>query len=98
MVIYGGDDQTTDEVGGLGDLWIYSPRAQLSRSDPNHELEDEWQVYTHAPLTIMIRATRETVGHGHTHTHRTMTHIMPSCNEKDATDGVRFEICERKLT
>ncbi|CAN0040481.1 unnamed protein product, partial [Sphacelaria rigidula] len=43
MVIYGGDDQTTNEVGGLGDLWIYSPRAQLSRSDPNHELEDEWQ-------------------------------------------------------
>ncbi|CAM9797370.1 unnamed protein product, partial [Scytosiphon promiscuus] len=51
LVVYGGDDQTTNLVGGLGDLWVYSPRGTKSYlhadgedySDPN--ARDEWKSY-----------------------------------------------------
>ncbi|CAM9715183.1 unnamed protein product, partial [Laminaria digitata] len=46
LVIYGGDDQTTNEVGGLGDLWVYSPWA--SRTNVHAKggpIADEWTYY-----------------------------------------------------
>ncbi|CAM9432539.1 unnamed protein product [Ectocarpus sp. 6 AP-2014] len=53
LVVYGGDDQTTNQVGGLGDLWVFSPRGSRSRlhaseKDYSYDASDrrsEWTEY-----------------------------------------------------
>lgn len=45
LVVYGGDDQTTNQVGGLGDLWVYSPRGGGSRLNKGERYdENDWTV------------------------------------------------------
>lgn len=55
LVLYGGDDQTTNEIGALGDLWMYSPRTKNDDHDHDHAsdqlAEDEWQVDPSPPLS-----------------------------------------------
>ncbi|CAM9724991.1 unnamed protein product [Pylaiella littoralis] len=60
LVVYGGDDQTTNEVGGLGDLWVYHPgvgaeswlktdnaRPKILDGGDDDSVEDnDWTEYT----------------------------------------------------
>eukprot|EP00903_Cladosiphon_okamuranus_P007945 g7670.t1 len=51
LIVYGGDDQTTNQVGGLGDLWVYSPRGASSRLHAggyydDSATNDDWKAYT----------------------------------------------------
>lgn len=45
LVVYGGDDQTTNEIGGLGDLWVYSPKTSRPHAGrAGASMMDEWKV------------------------------------------------------
>eukprot|EP00752_Nemacystus_decipiens_P005537 g5009.t1 len=50
LVVYGGDDQTTNQVGGLGDLWVYSPRGTRPRLHADdyydNSAKNDWTQYT----------------------------------------------------
>ncbi|CAM9536590.1 unnamed protein product [Ectocarpus sp. 4 AP-2014] len=56
LVVYGGDDQTTNQMGGLGDLWVFSPggtrsRLHASEKDYSYDSSDrrsEWTEYSRA--------------------------------------------------
>lgn len=55
LVLYGGDDETTDEIGALGDLWVFSPKTRNSH-DKDDELVNDWQV-----MLLLLRTLSRSV-------------------------------------